>query len=309
MADIGRTIWIDGKLVPWAEATVHVLSQSVQRGSLVFDFMSCHWLEDGPAVFGLREHVERFLGSMQLSGMRPALGQAEIERAIGEAVRANPGASHVKISAYYPTPALDVLPRDAHPSLAIAAFRPEESAPEWRRERMPAQLQVADARKMPGWVLSPQAKLAAGYLYTSVAKAAARADGFDDVLLLDEDGCIAESSTFSFFWIEAGEVFTAPVDVVLAGVTRRVVLELARAEALPVHEVQRPLAALARAQECFLTGTRARVWPVARVGARMFPAPVPGPLTSVLARRLDAVLEGKDPRLSPRWLQPLGGAC
>ncbi len=306
MADLGRTIWIDGKLVPWAEATVHVLSQSVQRGSLVFDFMSCHWREAGPAVFGLREHVERFLGSMLLSGMRSALGSNALERAIGEAVRANPGASHVKVSAYYPTPALDVLPRDAHPSIAIAAFRPEDIAPEWRRERPPAQLQVAEARKMPGWVLSPQAKLAAGYLYTSVAKAAARADGFDDVLLLDQDGCIAESSTFSFFWIEAGEVFTAPVDVVLAGVTRRVLMELARDERLPVHEVQQPLAVLARASECLLAGTSARVWPVGRVGARQFPAPVPGPLTAVLARRLDAVLEGNDPKLSPQWLQPLG---
>src|SRR5262245_20987882 len=197
MADTERTIWIGGQLIPWADATVHVLSQSVQRGSLVFDFMSCHWLPAGPAVFGLHEHVERFFGSMQLSGMRSPLAQGEIERAIGAAVRANPGATHVKISAYYPTPALDVLPRDAYPSIAVAAFRPEGIAPEYRRERPPARLQVAEARKMPGWVLSPQAKLAASYLYTSVAKAAARADGFDDVLLLDQDGCIAEASTFS----------------------------------------------------------------------------------------------------------------
>ena len=306
MSALERKIWIDGKLVPWADATLHVLSQSVQRGSLVFDFMSCHWLPAGPAVFGLHEHVERFLGSVQLAGMRAALGQGEIERAIGAAVRANPGATHVKISAYYPTPALDVLPRDAHPSIAVAAFRPEEIAPEYTRERPPARLQVADARKMPGWVLSPQAKLAASYLYTSVAKAAARADGFDDVLLLDQDGCIAEGSTFSFFWVESGELFTAPLDVVLAGVTRRVLIELAHDEGLRVHEVQRPLAVLERAQECLLTGTSARVWPVAQIGERAFPAPVPGMLTAQLARRLDALLAGSDPKLSPQWLQPVG---
>jgi branched-chain amino acid aminotransferase len=154
-------------------------------------------------------------------------------------------------------------------------------------------------------VLSPQAKLAASYLYTSMAKAAARADGFDDVLLLDQDGCIAESSTLSFFWVESGEVFTAPTEVVLAGVTRRVVIELAQDEGLPVHEVQRPLAALDRAQECFLTGTSLRVWPVARVGERGIPAPVPGVYTGRIARRLNQLLAGEDPKLSPRWLQPL----
>jgi branched-chain amino acid aminotransferase len=197
-----RRIWLDGKLVPWREATIHVLSQSAARGSLVFDVLPCYEGPDGPAIFGLREHSERFLNSAALSGMRLRLGLDEIQRAIGEAVRANPGTQIVKINAYYPGVSLDALPVDEVPTTAIAAFALADLSPglDEMPKLPPARLQVADVRKMPPWVLSPQAKLAAGYLYSAVAKQQARQEGFDDVLLLDERGDVAESSTDVRCW-------------------------------------------------------------------------------------------------------------
>ena len=121
-----RKIWLDGELVAWDRATVHVLSQSVQRGSLVFDVMSCHWLPDGAAVFGLRAHCRRFLNSANLSEMALPMRLDGIVNAIGETVRANPGAQIIKISAYYPSVSLDVLPRDKQATIAIAAFSAED---------------------------------------------------------------------------------------------------------------------------------------------------------------------------------------
>src|SRR5215831_12045755 len=107
-----RRIWCNGRLVPSAEVTVHVLSQSIQRGTLVFDVMPVYWLPRGPAILGLDEHVLRFRQSMELAGMRPPYDLAGLRAGVAEAVRANPGAELVKMSAYYPGVSLDVLPVD-----------------------------------------------------------------------------------------------------------------------------------------------------------------------------------------------------
>ena len=303
MAELERTIWINGEIVPWAHATVHVLSQSMQRGSLVFDFMSCHWLPSGPVVFGLREHVDRFIGSTRIAGMKLAIDRPALLHAIGETVRANPGAAFVKISAYYPTPSIDVLPRDSQVTIAIAAYRQEDIVPDYKHVHAPASLYVGKTRKMPPWVLSPQTKIAASYLYTQLCKVEAREHGFDDVLLLDEDECVAESSTHSFCWIQDGALYTAPLDTVLEGVTRRAVIALAQDEGLAVHEVRRPFSELEQWTEAFLTGTSILVWPVSRVGTRKFDAP--GPLTAKLGARLRKLLAAEDPKFSPLWLQPV----
>jgi len=156
---------------------------------------------------------------------------------------------------------------------------------------------------MPAWVLSPQAKLAAGYLYTSIAKGVAREAGFDDVLLLDERGDVSESSTQSFFLVDGGTLLTAPTNRVLAGITRWAVLDLAADEGIPIKEDAVPRSALDTAQEAFLTGTTTDIWPVAQVDARSFEAP--GVLTQQISRRLTRVLAGEDTVFSPRWLQPL----
>lgn len=299
-----RRIWVDGTLTAWENATLHVLSQSAARGSLVFDVMSCHWLPGGPAVFGLREHIERFVRSAELSGMELPVGVDELIRGVSDTVRANPGAEIVKVNAYYAGISIDVLPREALPTVAIAAFSLGDITPTPPRSpRAPARLQIPDPRKQPPWVMSPQAKLAAGYLYASVAKARARTDGFDDILLLDERGNLAESATMSFFLVKDGALLVPPLDYVLAGVTRRVVLELAQAEGVPILERPIPRDAIQTAAEAFLAGTTVSVWPVADIDAHKFPEPVPGPVTAALGGRLEALLAGEDAELSPRWMQ------
>lgn len=297
-----RRIWVDGTLIPWRDATLHVLSQSAARGSLVFDVMSAHHVARGPAVFGLREHVERFANSAALSGMTLPADVDRLVQAVGEAVRANPGCEIVKINAYYPGIALDVLPRESLATVAIAAFGFEDVIGGPLPARRPARLQIPDPRKMPPWVMSPQAKLAAGYLYASVAKAQARKDGFDDILLLDEKGNLAESAAMSFLLVEDGAVCLPPLDYVLAGITRRAVLELARDEGIEVREQSVPREAIRRASEAFLVGTTVNVWPVAEIDGHKLPDPVPGPVAERLGARMRALLDDEDP-LSERWLQ------
>jgi branched-chain amino acid aminotransferase len=299
-----RVIWRNGKLVPWAEVTVHVLSQSLQRGTLVFDVMPVYWLRRGPAILGLDEHLERFEQSAELSGMTLPAKTAELRAGIAEAVRANPGAEIVKISAYYPGASLDVLPVDPMPEVAIAAFALADLSKAGRASASgPARLSVAEARKMPASVLNPQIKIAAAYTHAAFAKARAKAAGFHDVLFLDEHDQLTESSTQSFFLVCDGALRSAPLDAVLAGVTRRLAVELARDEGISVKEEPMPRTLLARAQEAFLTGTTSNVWPVACIDALELPAPIPGPITARLVARFAKLVADEDPVFSARWLQ------
>lgn len=299
-----RKIWVDGELIPWHQATLHVLSQSAQRGSLVFDVMHCYEGSEGPTILGLREHCERFLNSTALAAMSLEIGLEDLLRAIGETVRANPDAQLVKLSAYYPGVSLDVLPSDARASVSVAAFAIADLLADVKpRKHAPARLQIADPRKLPPWVLSPQAKLAAGYLYTAVAKQHARSEGFDDVLLLDERGDVAESSTQSVFLVEDGTLYTAPLDYVLAGITRRVVLEFAADEGIPAKEGPVAAERLRTVDEIFMAGTTVNIWPVAQIDDHALPTSVPGPLTKRLMDRFSAMITHQDPVFSPRWMQ------
>ncbi len=300
-----RKIWHNGRLVPWSQVTVHVLAQSIQRGTLVFDVMPVYWLARGPAILGLDEHTARFRQSQELAGMKPPYTVAELRAGIGEAVRANPGAELVKISAYYPGVSLDVLPVDPQPDIALAAFTIADIVPGGARAGAggPARLQIAASVKMPARVLSPQMKIAAGYTHAALAKQRARAAGFHDVLFLDERGGLTESSAQSFFLVVDGQIRTAPLDCVLDGVTRRVAVELARDEGIEVKEEPMPRELLARASEAFLTGTTTNVWPIAVIDSLELPAPIPGPISARLVGRFKRLVADEDAVFSKRWLQ------
>jgi branched-chain amino acid aminotransferase len=301
-----RKIWLDGALVAWESARVHVMSQSIQRGSLVFDVMACYGDPGQERILGLREHVDRFLRSAELNGMQLGLGRDAVIAAIADSVRANPGCEVVKISGYNSGISLDVLPRNETPSVAIAAVAIRDIyGADLEGELPPARLQVAESIKTPPSVLSPQVKIAAGYTSAAIAKQRARRDGFDDILFLDAHGRVAESSTQSFFLVQDGSLHTAPLDHVLAGVTRRALLELAADERIAVEEKAPERDQLNSAEEAFLTGTTIDVWPVARIDARDFPAPVPGAVTARLARRFARMVAGDDTEFSPRWMQAL----
>lgn len=301
-----RTIWLDGRLVPWDEATVHVLSQSIQRGSLVFDVLPCYSTSRGSAILGFREHSERFCRSAEQIGMDLGLDLEAVQGAIAETLRANPGSDIVKISAMHPGISLDVLPRDRRPSVSIAAFALAELLPAgFELPLEPARLQLAAGVKTSPRTLSPQIKVAAGYTAAALAKGRATGEGFDDILFLDELGNVAESSTQSFLLVQGGEVWAPPLDYVLSGITRRVVLELARDEKIPVRVAPVPRSALAEADEAFLAGTTTNVRAVQCVDTRDFPVPLPGPVTGRLRERFERLIKGEDPVFSPRWLQPV----
>ena len=308
---------MDGTLRPWADATVHVLSHSLQRGSLVFDYMSVHDLPEGngaglPAgatLFRMREHIERFFHSCELMGLPLEQDASLMRAAIRETVRANPGARAIKISAYFASVEIDVVPVDTHVTVAIAAYDPKVDV----QDRLPTQ-PPAKPKALKLWIekeranrrddiVSPQAKVSANYASPMMAKAQARADGFDEIILVDEDGHLAEGPTANLFLVnQAGELLTPPARKVLHGVTRSSIIELAKAEGIPLREAELLPIELIEASEAFLTGTTAGVWPVESVDRRAL-SNCPGAISMKLQGRFKKVARGDDPEFS-HWLTP-----
>ena len=301
MGNPDRRIWIDGEFVAWSDATVHVLSHSLQRGSLVFDYMSVHDCREGPAVFRLEAHVERFLQSCALTGLGVAQGAHEIGEIICETVRANPGARAVKVSGYLASVEIDVVPVDTHVTLAVAAYDPladiaarKPAPPTARRDSI--RLWIEKERKnRRADIVPPQAKTAANYASPMVAKALARGRGYDEILLIDEFGNVAEGPTSNVFMVDGeGALITPPVERVLLGVTRASILEIAADEGIEVREEAIRPDELMAAAEVFLTGTTAGVLPVESVDDEPVGEGVPGPVASRLRARLARIESGED---------------
>jgi branched-chain amino acid aminotransferase len=302
-----RRIWIDGTLVPWADATVHVLSHSLQRGSLVFDYLSVHRTPRGVAVFRLPEHVERFLASCALVGLPIGLGAAEIQAAVGETVRANPGARSVKVCAYLPSIEVEVVPMDDRVSVAVAAYDPTEDIVKRKPRPAPHRPELRlwiekQCRNRRHDIVPPQAKVAANYLSSMTAKLRARKAGYDEIVLVDEEGHLGEGPTTNVFLLDAlGELRTPALERVLPGVTRRSVIELAKHDGVPVHEGAIEPAELLEAAEVFLTATSAGLWPVVQVDERRIGDGRPGPVTRRLREHFERVVSGRDPAFE-HWL-------
>ncbi|MBW2372367.1 MAG: aminotransferase class IV [Deltaproteobacteria bacterium] len=304
---VDRRIWIDGALVPWADATVHVLSHSLQRGSLIFDYMSVHETERGPAVFRMPEHLERFHRSAEMVGLDLLQDVAALGAAVAETVRANPGAKAVKISAYLASVEVDVVALDPRVSVAIAAYDPYRDVIAYKTEQPELHLEFRiwiekERRNRRHDIVEPQAKVAANYVSPMVAKARARRQGYDDILLLDDQGHVAEGPTTNVFRVdEAGALITPPETRVLLGVTRRSVIELAKHDGRPVREETFGPEALFNSAEVFLTGTTANVLPVVDIDGCTIGGGSVGPVCAGLRDRFHQVTHGLDPAFA-HWL-------
>lgn len=297
-----RTFWLDGRLVPAAEATVSVLAQSMQRGTLVFDVFAVVDTAGGPRGLGAREHAQRFLESAALVDLPLSLTVDDLLEAARAVVRASPGADSVRFNAYWPGPSADLVPVDDRPSVLVAAFAWTDLHPGSGHGGGAARLTVPGIRKVPAEVLPVQAKVAGSYTRASVEKSRAQAAGFHDAILLDDEGNLAETGTLSLFFVAGGVVRTAGLDRVLDGITRRVLLDIAAHEGVPVEIGPLPRSLVDEADEAFLTSTSRGVLPVELIDDR--PLTAPGPVSARLGARFEAILRNDDP-LAARWLQPL----
>ncbi|MEZ5411353.1 MAG: aminotransferase class IV [Acidimicrobiales bacterium] len=303
--DPAGVVWRDGRLIPWAEATVHVLSHAANRGSEVFDVLRVLPGPGGggaPVAVGLRPHVARFEHSMALMGMASPWDIGTLERAVAETVAANPGPADrlVKLVAAWAEVPPATVPTSLVPVVFVACA--PIASPGVLADQ-PARLRSVPGGRIPADVLPTTLKVAALYTAAVRLQLAARADGYDDVLLRTADGDLAEAPSQSLLVVtDDGHLLAPPLDSVLDGVTRRLVLDLALDRGLAVDVRSIRWDEVTGAAELLLVSTSRFIRPVAELDDVAYPAP--GPVAAQLGADLDALVGGRH-RLSGRWLTPL----
>lgn len=264
--DRDGVIWYDGKLVPWRDAKLHVLTHGLHYASSVFEGERVY----GGQVFKLKEHSDRLAKSAELMGFKIPYSVDEINRATDETVKANNIVDgYVRPVAWRGSEMMGVSAQNNKIHLAIAVWEwPSYFSPEARMKGI--RLKISDWRRPDPKTAPVHAKAAGLYMICTLSKHKAEQEGFDDALMLDWRGQVAEATGANVFFVMNGEIHTPKPDCFLDGITRQTVIGLAKNRQMKVIERAIMPEEMANAQECFLTGTAAEVTPVGSIGPYTF---------------------------------------
>ncbi len=290
-------IWFNGKLVPFEEAKIHVLSHVVHYGSSVFEGIRCYNTARGPAVFRLREHMRRLIDSARIYRMELPYTLEELEAAALETIRASGlKACYIRPVVFRGMGELGVNPLKNPVEVAIAVWDWGAYLGNEALERG-VDVQVSTWNRMAPNTLPAMAKAGANYANAALVKMEALLNGYTEGIMLSVDGYVAEGSGENLFLVRDGVIYTAPLTLsILPGITRDAVITLARDLGYTVIEQPIPREALYIADELFFTGTAAEITPIRSVDRYTIGQGRRGPVTEALQRAFfEIVREGKDP--------------
>lgn len=295
-------VWINGEVVPWSQATVHVMSHSFSRGSAMFDVFGIHPGPDGPAAFRMDKHLDRLFRSAELLGYEMACTKNDIARAVAQLVKENNiRRGLVKILAYYSEEAVISLVMDSKLDLAVFTI-PE--TPELGLDKAdPISICISKWRKLHPATVPVEAKACANYLNGALSRKDAVERGFDLAIMLTTDGYVAEGAIESVFMVKDGVLKTPSLGNILQSVTRGSILEAAPAIGIETSEVRITPEELMAADEIFTCHTGIKVIPVKKIEDRIFDE-TPGPVTTKIAGLVDDICHFRDDRFGD-WFQPL----
>jgi branched-chain amino acid aminotransferase len=268
-------IWYDGKLVPWREANAHVLTHALHYASCVFEGERVY----GGEVFKLNEHTQRLINSAHLLGFEIPYTLAQINAATMAAIKANNIVDgYVRPVAWRGSEMMGVSAQSSKIHLAIAVWVwPSYYTLEAKMKGI--RLALSDWRRPAPNTAPVHAKAAGLYMICTLSKHKAEQAGYDDALMLDYRGQIAEATGANIFFVIDGDIHTPKPDCFLDGITRRAVIALAHKRQIKVIERAIMPEEMAKATECFITGTAAEVTPVSEIGPYKF---TPGKICSTL---------------------------
>jgi branched-chain amino acid aminotransferase len=279
-------IWFNGTLVPWREARVHVLTHGLHYGSCVFEGERAY----GARIYKMTEHHERLKTSARLLGFELPYSVEEIDAAALEVLRINGiGDGYVRPVAWRGSEMMGVSAQNNRINVAIAAWEwPAYFSPEARLKGI-RMTQAAWRRPAPD--TAPTKSKAAGlYMICTLSKHKAEAEGYNDALMLDYRGRIAEATGANIFLVQDGVIHTPDPDCFLDGITRQTVIALARARGYEVVERAIMPEELAKTQEVFITCTAVEVTPVSEIDQHRF---TPGDITKTLMGDYEDLVNGR----------------
>ena len=301
MDDRDGKIWFNGELVEWRSATTHVLTHTLHYGMGVFEGVRAYETPDGPAIFRLQDHTKRLFNSAKIVGMQLPFTEEQINRAHIDVVKANNLAScYFRPMAYYGSGKLGVAPKQDDVQVILAAcawgaYLGEEGMRKGIRVRV-----SSFTRHHPN-VTMIKAKANGNYMNSIMANTEATRDGYDEAILLDAQGYVAEGSGENIFTVRDGVLYTPALDVALDGITRRSVIAIASEMGLKVVEKRLTRDELYVADEVFFTGTAAEVTPIREIDGRQIGIGERGPITAEIQQRYFDIVQGKNPKYRD-WL-------
>lgn len=300
--DQTNRVWMNGEVVPWNGATIHVSAHTLHYGSGVFEGMRCYETEDGPAVFRMDEHLQRLFSSAEAYGIQIPYSKGELKDAVCETIRTNEFTScYVRPICYHGSASLAVHPRNCPVEVVILAWPWGAYLGEDNVERG-VRVTVASWTKFHSRMLPTTAKGCGGYLNSMLGAREAAAGGYDEALLLDESGNIAEGSGENLFLVRDGRLLTNDErSSILLGITRDSVIEIARDLGYEVEIGTLTLEDLRSADEAFFTGTAVEVTPIRELDGESIGGGMRGPVTERIQQAFLAATSGRDSRYAG-WL-------
>jgi len=293
MAEREGVIWYDGKLVPWASATTHVLTHSLHYGMAVFEGLRAYQTQKGAAIFRLAEHTNRLFESAHIMGMKIPYTKEEINEACKACVRENNlDSAYIRPIAFYGSEGMGLRAEGLKVHVAIAAWSWGVYLGEDALARG-IKIKTSSFTRHHVNISMTRAKSSAAYVNSMLALQEALAAGADEALLLDPEGYVAEGSGENIFIVKNNTIYTPEVTACLNGITRDSILTLARAANINIVEKRITRDEVYIADEAFFTGSAAEVTPIRELDGRIIGKGERGPITTQLQQQYFAVANGQ----------------
>lgn len=301
MADQDGFIWFNGNLVEWRNAQTHVLTHTLHYGMGVFEGVRAYETQNGTAIFRLQDHTKRLFNSAKITGIHLPFTMEEINQAHIEVVKANKLAScYFRPMAFYGSNKLGVAPDQNDVQVIVAAwpwgaYLGEEGMQKGIR------VQISSFTRHHPNITMIKAKANGNYMNSIMANTEATRNGYDEAIMLDSNGFVAEGSGENIFIVNDGKLYTPALDAALDGITRRTVMAIAADMNLTVTEKHITRDEVYCADEVFFTGTAAEVTPIREVDGRVIGCGSRGTLTTEIQQRYFDIVHGKNTKYES-WL-------
>ena len=294
MADRDGFIWFDGKLVPWREATTHVLTHTLHYGMGVFEGVRAYETAQGPAIFRLQDHTDRLFRSAHILGMNIPFSKEDINAAHLAVLKENGLKSgYFRPMAFYGSGKLGVAPKKDDVQVIVAAWPWGAYLGEDALEQG-IRVKTSSFTRHHVNITMCKAKANGNYMNSILANNEATADGYDEALLLDVEGYVAEGSGENIFIIRKGKLYTPDLTSALEGITRDTVVTIAQEMGLQIIEKRITRDGVYTADEAFFTGTAAEITPIRELDRRQIGEGKRGPITTEIQARYFACVKGED---------------
>lgn len=298
-----QKVWMDGQLVDYDKANIHIMTHCLHYGGGVFEGLRVYETDRGRAIFRLREHTQRFLDSAKIISLRIPYTLDELCEATRETVRANRNmkVDYIRPIAYYGTGTYGLNPIKLPTKVAIAVVYMGVYLGEEQMQKG-AKLITSSWEKPSNRALPVNAKVCGHYVNSVLARLEAVNKGADEALMLNSEGNVAEGTGENIFMIRKGRIYTTPISAgILEGITRDSVMTIAADMGMPVVERDITRGELFVADEVFMTGSAAEVQPIHSIDNIVIGAGRPGPITLKLQKAFSDAARGKDPKYA-KWL-------